>query len=263
MSRPVIGISGPDRGGFAAWWFTALAVRLQGGRPRRISPSRPVGLEELNGLVIGGGADIEPSDTVGELGKIRQAVQETVERSWSKWLLYPVVFLVRRLFSTKPNRRYDAGRDKLETSLIEGALAKGLPLLGICRGAQLINYVLHGTLYDDIREFYEEAPLPRSIFPVKHIHLETDSLLGDILGLASCRVNALHHQAIDKLGRDIRTSAREDNGLVQGIESTAHGFVIGVQWHPEYLFLERSQRRLFHALVDAAGKSRAARTDRS
>ena len=259
MRRPVIGISGPDRGGFAAWWFAALAVRLQGGRARRISPKRHVDLEGLDGLIIGGGADIEPAEKAGEVQKVSQAVQQNRSFTWGKWLLYPLIFLVRRLFSIKKPRRYDKRRDELETALVEKALAGGLPLLGICRGAQLINVVLGGSLHEDIHEFYEEAPLPRSIFPVKGIRLEDDSLLRMILGLSTCTVNALHHQAIDALGEHIRISGREDNGLIQAIESDAHPFLVGVQWHPEYLPLESPQRRLFQALVEAAARQRAQR----
>lgn len=261
MSRPCIGISGPDRGGYAAWWFAALAVRLQGGRAKRISPRRPANLGELDGLIIGGGADIEPEVKTGELDNVRLAVKQTRESSWLKWILYPVIFLVRRLFSIKKPQRYDTQRDDMETALVKNALSRNLPLLGICRGAQIINYVLGGTLHDDIQEFYEEAPLPRSIFPVKQISLEDNSHLKRILGLSSCKVNALHHQAIDNLGENIRISGREDNGLIQAIESDTHPFLVGVQWHPEYLPLERSQRRLFRALVEAARKQHVQITD--
>lgn len=252
MAKPIIGISGPDRGGQAAWWFAALAIRLQGGRARRIRPSHPFDPLRLDGLIIGGGADISPREKSGELDQVRQAIKSTSDPAWSKWLLYPLIFLMRRLFSLKAPQRYDADRDALETELINHALARQLPLLGICRGAQLINYVLGGTLHEDIHEFYEEAPLPRSIFPVKKVRLEADSLLQRILQRTATTVNALHHQAIDELGEHIRISGREENGLVQAIESDRQPFLIGVQWHPEYLPLERSQRRLFRALVDAA-----------
>ena len=252
MTRPVIGISGPDRGGFAAWFFAALGVRLQGGRPKRLRPSNHSGIDHLDGLIIGGGADIEPDEKSGEVKKISQAVQQNRRFSWGRWLLYPVIFLVRRLFSIKKPQRYDTDRDRLETALVKDALAQGLPLLGICRGAQLINYVLEGTLHEDIHEFYEESPLPRSIFPVKNVKIEPGSLLESILGLSSCRVNALHHQSIDKLGTKMEVSGREDNGLIQAIESSQHRFLVGVQWHPEYLPLESSQRRLFRALVECA-----------
>ncbi len=252
MKRPVIGISGPDRGGYAAWWFAALRVRLQGGRALRITPRRGFNLAQLDAIIIGGGADIEPEQKKGELRHVREAVHQTRESSWLKWILYPLIFLVRRLFSIKKPDRFDQKRDEMEYDLARKALDAGLPVLGICRGAQLLNLVTGGTLHNEILEFYEEAPLPRSIFPVKQVRIEEGSQLARILRFTTCRVNALHHQAVDSIGESIQITAREDNGLVQAIESTAHEFLIGVQWHPEYLPMEPAQRRLFRAIVDAA-----------
>ena len=127
-----------------------------------------------------------------------------------------------------------------------------MPVLGICRGAQLINVYFKGTLYEDINTFYYEEPNRYSIFPVKKIYIKPGSKLAEILGVRELRVNALHHQAVKKAGEDIEIVAQEANKVVQGIESAAKKFVVGVQWHPEYLVQKKRQRRIFKALVEAA-----------
>lgn len=256
-SRPVIGISGPDRGGFMAWWFSARAVRRAGGKPKRITPKRPYDIEHLDAVILGGGADIEPSARAKEheIEAVREAVRETDERAGLKYLLYPFIYLLRRLFSIKDPRHFDKDRDRLEFTLLEAALARSLPVLGICRGAQLINEHLGGSLHHDIQPFYGEAPLPRSIFPVKKIFIEPDTLLYRIIGQGSCRINALHRQAVNTPGDKVTISAREANGIIQAIEIPGSTFLIGVQWHPEYLPLEPLQQKLFKAVVEAAGRT--------
>ena len=258
MARPLIGVSGPDRGGMAAWWFTWLALFIQGARAKHITPRKTYPVEELDGIVVGGGADINPEHygMEDELKEVEKAFKQTVEKHWLQWLIYPFIYLVRRLFSKKKDLQYDKQRDQIELSLLQSAIQKGIPVLGICRGAQLMNISLGGTLLSDIQEFYEEEPLPRSIFPVKQIQIEPETLLKDKLQVESCTVNALHHQAIRDLGEGIKVGARESNGIIQAIECDDLEFFLGVQWHPEYLPLDRIQRRLFLSLVQAAARYR-------
>ncbi|MDX1626249.1 MAG: gamma-glutamyl-gamma-aminobutyrate hydrolase family protein [Wenzhouxiangellaceae bacterium] len=259
MSRPVVGVTGPDAGGQAAWWFTALAVRLAGGRPRRIQPKRPRPLSELDALIIGGGADVSPS-LYGQQRPL--PMRELADRGASGWrralgyLLFPLFWLIRRLF-TKSTGGLDPARDQLEEALIREALEAGTPMLGICRGMQLINVVAGGTLLQSLEGFYDEVPAIRSVLPRKKIRLEPGSRLQAILGCDRCRVNALHSQAIDRFGRSLRAVARERTGVVQGIEAAGPQWLIGVQWHPEYLPQRAEQRALFRDLV------RQAREDRS
>ena len=258
MAKPVIGVSGPDRGGLVAWWFTWLALFIQGARAVHVTPRKQYDIEQLDGLVIGGGADINP-EHYGfdeELKEVKEVVRHTTEKHLLKWLLYPFIYLVRRLFSRKKNSQYDKDRDQFEISLLQTAIKQGIPVLGICRGAQLMNVSLGGSLYNDILEFYEESPLPRSIFPVKEILIEPGSILNEKLQVEKCTVNALHHQAIKDLGKGIEISARESNGIVQAIECNDSDFYLGVQWHPEYLPLEKLQRQLFLSLVQAATQYR-------
>lgn len=263
-TRPCIGVTGPDRGGVAAWLFTALAILLQGGWPTRITPSRGVIIDKLDGLVIGGGADIAPDFDFSELELDQEAIRSrNILVSLLMLIVYPVIFVFRRLVSLKDGHDIDAARDELENGLLKQVLERQLPVLGICRGSQLINRFYGGDLHSDIAEFYEEEAIPRSVFPTKDILLEPGSQLARALEIQKCRINALHHQAIDRLGEGLRITAREPNGIVQAIEHEQLAFVIGVQWHPEYMVLHKVQRRLFRMLITTAIDNQTSRLQSS
>ena len=91
--------------------------------------------------------------------------------------------------------------------------------------------------------------------PRKTVDIVADTQLRRILKVSWCRINSLHHQAVQEAGRGIEIVARDRDGLVQGIESRDHEFLIGVQWHPEWLIFNRPQQRLIRALVDAARRT--------
>jgi len=232
MKKPVIGVTGPDKGGEAAWLFTALSILLSGGKPVRIRPKLPREIGKIDGLVLGGGADINPKSYTEDLF-IEQYLNKTIrEKNVSlfrrigrmiNWLYFPVVFVLRKLLGVKEHKPSDA-RDELEFNLLEQAVNKGIPVLGICRGAQLINIYFKGSLYEDINKFYFEEPNRHSIFPVKTIHLKKDSQLREILELNKLKVNALHNQAVKEKGEDIIISAKEKNEVVQGIEHEKQGY---------------------------------------
>ncbi|MEC8937099.1 MAG: type 1 glutamine amidotransferase [Pseudomonadota bacterium] len=218
MSRPLIGITTSDYKSQLAWCFDWFAVWRHGGRPLRLSPSRPLP-EHLDGLIIGGGDDIQAHLYGGE-------VQLDV--------------------------RLDPARDELELSLLNRFIPQNTPVLGICRGAQLINVHLGGTLDPDIYTTHEGLKRRRTVLPRKTVDIVGGSQLYQLLGVTWCRVNSLHHQAVNQAGKGIKIVARDRDGLVQGIESEAHDFLIGVQWHPEWLIFNRPQQRLIRALVKAA-----------
>jgi putative glutamine amidotransferase len=220
MKRPRIGVTTSVRGSLLSWLFNAFAVWRAGGKPLRLTAERPEPMETLDGLIVGGGDDISASLYGGKL---------------------------------IPEVRFDERRDRLETSLLDHAKDTAIPVLGICRGAQMLNIHRGGTLHQEITEIWPEAPRGRMLLPRKRIFIDKDSRLSDILRCNPCRVNSIHHQAIDKLGADLRVVAEDRHGIVQAIERQDDGrFLLGVQWHPEYLPFSKPQFRIIKALVKAA-----------
>lgn len=255
---PIIGITGPDRGGTAAWWFTRLAVWLQGGKPIRIRPSNPHNGIKLDGLILGGGADINPErygQTLSEGLPGGKRPKPSGLRQWLirifSYLFYPFLFLIRKIFSTK-SPTLDKARDQLEIKMLNDALNRDIPILGICRGAQLINVHFGGTLHQDIDTFYREVPRVNTIWPEKEVAIKKGSRLETILKCSQTWVNALHHQAVDSLGNPLVISARENTGIVQAIEHPTKPFLIGVQWHPEYMPQVPRQRAIFKVFIETA-----------
>lgn len=260
---PTIGVTGPDKGGEMAWLFTALAVRLAGGRPVRITPARPRTADGLQGLIIGGGADVDP-DAYQQAHLIEEYLNNTLKHprknllqrlgSFARKAYYPLLFFMRQLMSRPLKFGLDKARDHLEFQLLDQAARKDLPVLGICRGAQLMNVYYGGNLYQNISNFYTEKPNPASIFPVKEVVVTAGSKLAKVLGVLRLFVNALHKQAVDRAGENIAIVGRETNNVVQAIEHRQATFMLGVQWHPEYLPQRALHRRLFKALVHEASR---------
>jgi putative glutamine amidotransferase len=122
----------------------------------------------------------------------------------------------------------------------------------------MINVALGGSLHTDIHEVYVKAPRMRTVLAKKVVDIEPGSRLDRIMRCNPCRVNALHHQSVDRLGEGLRIVARDEAGIVQAIETTGERFIVGVQWHPELLVTRRPQQRLFEALVEAARGPRVA-----
>ena len=250
--RTTIGVTGPDRGGLTAWLMTALAVLRSGAKPVRITPGKPCEAATLDGVIIGGGTDVDPFQYGEE--KLPENPQDAAQgSSLIDWWVGLVLSLMRAVFAARSIEDYDPDRDQMEKHLIQYALYNGLPVLGICRGAQLMNVVLGGSLHQQIEHFYtEDTNNVRSILPRKSIAVSRDSRLQQILQTTSCRVNALHDQSISKLGDDIVISAVESTGVVQAIERDHLPYFIGVQWHPEYMPQSKTQQHLFRTLVQSA-----------
>ncbi len=193
-----------------------------------LRPGDAIDTEPLDGVVITGGHDVEPT-------------------------LYKAEAEVRG--------HYDPERDAFESAVIERALGDGTPLLGICRGAQLLNVRLGGTLFQDLRKRRHKTSKRRTLLPLKTLCVESGSRLEAILGDADIRINSLHNQSIDRLGEGLTVSGRDLDDIVQAVEQREHRFLFGVQWHPEFLLYAARQRRLFHELVDASRAYRSARDD--
>lgn len=135
----------------------------------------------------------------------------------------------------------DAPRDWVELTITRWALAEKLPILGICRGIQVLNVACGGPLWQDIESQAPDA-LPHQYVsgnPYSHlshpVKIEPNSLLSRILGEHELMVNSLHHQAVKTAGQGLVASAHSPDGLIEGVDSSTGNWVVGVQWHPEWL----------------------------
>lgn len=219
MTRPRIAVTTSTRSGWRIFPLVNLNLWLAGGRGVRWGAGRPADLAQVEGLIIGGGDDISPELYGGDL---RLSV------------------------------RIDPDRDMLERRVAEEALAKNLPVLGICRGAQMLNVALGGSLHQDAWDIYPEADFVKTILPRREVRVDPESHLARYAGSDPMHVNALHTQAVNRLGKGLRVSARDSAGMTQAVERVRDPFALGVQWHPEHLFYARRQRQIFRALVTAA-----------
>jgi putative glutamine amidotransferase len=245
--RPRIGLTAsviPTRVGTRRTFLNEpyiAAVQNAGGVPLVVTPAhggpalRDL-FELLDGLVLTGGEDVAP------------------ERYGEEVL--------------RPNVETVPERDALEFTLLEWALAEDLPVLAICRGIQVLNVGLGGTLYQDLATDHPatlghdqnlgELPRPRTE-PHHPVLVRPGSCLADLLGLEEIEVNSLHHQGIKKLAGPLTPVAHAPDGLVEAVEPVdpaRWAFLVGVQWHPEELSRggHAPSRRLFERFVAAAAK---------
>jgi len=226
MARPLIAITGPERGAFGPRLCVAIAVRRYGGHPLQLRPSDAGRGFDFDGVVITGGHDVDP---------VLYAAEPEVEP------------------------RHDPARDAFESVIIDEALRRRVPLLGICRGAQLLNVRRGGSLFQELASRRSKTSNRWTVLPLKTLHIEPHTQLSALLGAGPRMINSLHNQAIDRIGAGLKVSGRDLDGIVQAVEDPGHEFLVGVQWHPEFLILMRRQRRLFRALVEHARRHREAR----
>lgn len=154
-------------------------------------------------------------------------------------------------------------RDAFEMAAIQEALNRDMPLLAICRGAQLLNVVLGGSLWQDLPGQVQEYEQTQGKVPLNHWHdpatepahsvsIQRESRLKDIQGVETLQVNTHHHQALKAIGRGLVVTATAPDGVVEGVELPDKRFVVGIQWHPECLFKQYPEHaRPFKALVQA------------
>ena len=151
----------------------------------------------------------------------------------------------------------DEQRDRTELLLAGWALAERKPLLGICRGLQLLNVACGGSLYQDVSQHdgamqHACSPDHPHDFLAHEIFVEPESLLAALLGKTTVQVNSLHHQACRTMAPALRAVARAADGIVEAAEIPEHPFALAVQWHPEALLQTEESRALFGALVAAS-----------
>jgi putative glutamine amidotransferase len=168
-----------------------------------------------------------------------------------------------RYFSGSAHPRIDGvdeARDATELALMRSAVDDGKPILGICRGAQLMNVALGGTLYTHIID-----QLPGAIdhdYPgnmrkviVHPVNLDETSRSAEIFGETLLKVNSLHHQGLKDIAPPLRVAGHAPDGLVEMVEIPDHPFAVAVQWHPEWLTDQQPMRNLFKSFVDAANRN--------
>jgi putative glutamine amidotransferase len=187
--------------------------------------------DRLDGLLLAGGVDLDPA-SYGEAPHPRLG-------------------------------RTDPARDRVELSLARWAIAEGKPVLGLCRGHQVLNVALGGTLWQDIAAQVPEA-IRHDYFPTAgyardflahEVSVAAGSRLHESFGTGSVAVNSMHHQAVKDLAPALLASARSADGLVEALESGTAHFLVGVQWHPEvFEGQDVGTRRLFQAFVAAASR---------
>lgn len=238
MTHPIIGLTinrlsltnplNPNQGLSESY---IQAVSNAGGIPILI----PLGLPQehlqtlyshLDGILLTGGSDVDPARFNGR----------------SHMRVYDV----------------DSDRDALEIGLVRLAVESGKPLLGICRGVQVINVALGGTLYTDLADHYPNAlrhdwypDIPRD-YRAHEVEIDPSSRLAAVLGATRPQVNSLHHQGLERIGAGLSVVAKAPDGLVEAVENPERPFFIGVQWHPEWLQEVPAMRNLFKAFVTAA-----------
>jgi putative glutamine amidotransferase len=225
MMKPIIGITR-----CSALNDYVASVEASGGRPRvlEVSESPKKVLGEIHGLLLTGGGDIDPAF----YGEDRDDSIEDAE----------------------------PGRDEFEIDLARRAVEADLPLLAICRGAQVLNVAHGGTLVQDIPSAIR-SELPHSIRqPKNHVAHDVSVLaaskLEQVLGSAAiaktCGVNSRHHQSVARVGRNLIASAMAPDGIVEAIEAPGATFCLGVQWHPENFWRTGEFKSLFDAFIAAA-----------
>jgi putative glutamine amidotransferase len=236
MTKPIIAISLDSQPGAMAnsyseypWYALredyANAVTSSGGVPIML-PFDESSINEVldiaNGLIIpGGDFDIDPKFYGQEI--------------------------------TSPTVTINHARTNYDMKLLEKALAKNIPFLGICYGMQLMNVLFGGSLIQDLpanQPIAHKQPMPKNM-PWHDINIEAGSKLAQIAGTnLAYKVNSTHHQAIDKIGQNLITCATAPDGIVEAIESINHKFAIGVEWHPEYQNTELDIA-IFKAFIEA------------
>lgn len=151
-------------------------------------------------------------------------------------------------------------RDRFELDLVRLAMARGLPILGVCRGMQILNVALGGTLWQDLGQrgletLKHNQDAPRW-YATHAVEVRPGTLLSGILGTTALRVNSFHHQAVRDPAPDLTVSAVAPDGVIEALEAPRAGFVLGVQWHPEAMWEMRDsvQGALFTAFIQAARK---------
>lgn len=230
MSHAFVGLSTYGRGESNRYSLPAEyvdAVRRAGGIPVLLTPGERQPrdwLDRLDALVLTGGGDVDPARYGG--------------------VQHEAVYNV------------DHERDASEFALLACALERGMPVLAICRGMQILNVHLGGSLHEHLPEHYGEAVRHRAPprEPIPHaLRIVPDTLLGGLIDEPRIEAPSWHHQGVRKLGHGLKPAAYADDGLIEACELPGYPWLVAVQWHPELVAAtDPTQQGLFDALVKAA-----------
>jgi putative glutamine amidotransferase len=233
MKKPIVGVTSCSR---LEDYVRSVEQAGAVARVLEVSESPRKVVAEVDALLLTGGGDIDPV----LYGKERHPTVEDAE----------------------------PGRDEFEIDLVRRAMSADMPLLAICRGAQVLNVAVGGTLVQDIpsvlgRRIEHTVSTPKNA-PAHDVTVARGSrlerALGPAVGAAQlCRVNSRHHQAVARLGTGLVASATAPDGVVEGIENPGARFCVGVQWHPENFCQTGEFSPLFEALVAAAREAAVGR----
>ena len=147
-------------------------------------------------------------------------------------------------------------RDNMEKLVLEDAMKKNKPVLGICRGIQFINALLGGTLYQDLPSQHpsdiEHHQTPPYDIPVHDVNIKRSTPLYDCLGTDRISVNSYHHQAVKDVAPGLEIMAESDDGIVEALYKPSYGFLWAVQWHPEFSYkTDENSKKIFRAFVES------------
>ena len=230
MRRPVIGICAAiESAQWAAWEVVvnlspraySLAVQRAGGLALILPPDDVVAespdelLDMIDALILAGGSDIDPAS-----------------------------------YGAKPHpetRGTRPERDRFELALGTRALERDMPVLGICRGMEMLNVIQGGTLNQHLADLELHRHTP-GVFTDHRVRLEPGSLAERVVGAERTEVKSAHHQGLEELGEGVVTSGYADDGVVEAIELPGRSFAVGVLWHPE----EDERSRVVGSFVDEA-----------
>lgn len=230
--KPIIGVTAPlSEGKITLTQDVINSILLAGGIPYILPYTKDFAvideiITHIDGLFLSGGVDIDPTlfgeEPIPQLGEIMPE------------------------------------RDELETALIQRALNINMPILAICRGIQMLNVAAGGNMYQDIYSQKSDLLQHSQRAPRTHLSHFVQTMEGTMLrtisGPKAFKVNSFHHQAVKEPAPGFVVSAISSDGIIEGIESRQHDFVVGVQWHPENLSaLDEISKNIFRAFIMRAG----------
>ncbi len=190
-------------------------------------------IEKIDGIIFSGGPDIDPNHYNESLKDF------SFLNSWESSKIVPK-------------------RDDIELKLLDYAIEKDLPILGICRGMQLINIYHNGSLNQDFRKLERKNLNHRALngpkwFPTHDVELKNDSKVKEIYSQDRIRVNSFHHQVIKDLGGSLKVAGISEDSMIEAIEEPDKDFLVGVQWHPEAMIEKKPKHlSLFKEFVESA-----------